>query len=130
MIESNSWVWESASSCEVTAEIYAGLCLREFVYEFKHQALVLFKCALLQPKVKKLGILCLSVYANIAQMLFFGSRCERLCMLQFTLISLIPGLIRHLEDCADPELDSYEKNMVAPSSLRTSERSSCNCAYF
>ena len=57
-------------------------------------------------------------------MLFFGSRCERLCMMQFSLISLIPGLIRSLEDCADPELDSYEKNMNMPTSLKTSERSS------
>ena len=31
--------------------ILAGLSLREFVYEFKYQALVLFKCVLLQPKV-------------------------------------------------------------------------------
>ena len=57
-------------------------------------------------------------------MLFFGSRCERLCMIQFALISLIPGLLRRLEDCADPELDSCEKNMTMPSSLKTSDRSS------
>jgi len=30
---------------------YIGLSLREIIYEFKHQALVLFKCMLLQPKV-------------------------------------------------------------------------------
>lgn len=30
-----------------------GLSLRELVYEFRHQTLVLFKCALLQPKVTK-----------------------------------------------------------------------------
>ena len=58
-------------------------------------------------------------------MLFFGSRCDRLCMVQFALISLIPGLIRRLEDCADPELDNYSKNIVMPTSLKTSERSSC-----
>ena len=57
-------------------------------------------------------------------MLFFGSKCDRLCMLQFALISLIPGLIQHLEDCADPELDSYERNLSPPSSLRTSDRQS------
>lgn len=45
--------------------------------------------------------------------------------MQFSLISLIPGLLRRLEDCADPEFDSYERNLVAPASLRTSERSSC-----
>ena len=50
-------------------------------------------------------------------------------MMQFALVSLIPGLIRHLEDCADPELDSYEREMVAPTSLKTSERASCTCTY-
>lgn len=57
-------------------------------------------------------------------MLFFGSRCERLCMMQFSLISLIPGLIRNLQDCADPELDSYVQNLEKPTSLRTSDRNS------
>ncbi|TEY43421.1 hypothetical protein BOTCAL_0373g00090 [Botryotinia calthae] len=84
-----------------------GMSLRELVKEFKWQTLVLFKCCLLQPK-----------------MLFFGSRCERLCMMQFSLISLIPGLIRNLQDCADPELDDYRKNLVKPTSLKTSDRSS------
>ncbi|KAI9865856.1 MAG: late secretory pathway protein avl9 [Vezdaea acicularis] len=86
---------------------YLGLSLREFIHEFKYQTLVLFKCCLLQPK-----------------MLFFGSRCERLCMMQFALISLIPGLIRNLQDCADPELSSYEKGLVLPSSFKTSDRTS------
>ncbi|KAI9696233.1 MAG: late secretory pathway protein avl9 [Candelina mexicana] len=87
--------------------VLSGLSLRELIHEFKYQTLVLFKCCLLQPK-----------------MLFFGSRCERLSMMQFSLISLIPGLIRSLQDCADPELDSYEKNLVMPASLKTSERNS------
>ncbi|MCJ1383006.1 late secretory pathway protein avl9 [Xylographa soralifera] len=86
---------------------YLGISLREFIHEFKHQTLVLFKCCLLQPK-----------------MLFFGSRCERLCMMQFALISLIPGLIRKMEDCADPEMDSYERSITKPTSLKTSERGS------
>ena len=58
-------------------------------------------------------------------MLFFGTRCDRLCMVQFALISLIPGLLRRLEDCADPELDNYAKSFVMPTTLKTSERSSC-----
>lgn len=57
-------------------------------------------------------------------MLFFGSRCERLCMMQFSLISLIPGLLRRLEDCADPDFDSYAESFVKPTSLKTSERTS------
>ncbi|KAI9672477.1 MAG: late secretory pathway protein avl9 [Caeruleum heppii] len=85
----------------------AGLPLRELIHEFKHQTLVLFKCCLLQPK-----------------MLFFGSRCEKLCMMQFSLISLIPSLLRNLQDCADPELDNYRQSLVKPTSLKTSERNS------
>jgi hypothetical protein len=30
----------------------AGISLRELIHEFKWQTLVLFKCALLQPKVR------------------------------------------------------------------------------
>lgn len=62
--------------------------------------------------------------SNSSQMLFFGSRCERLCMMQFSLISLIPGLIRNLQDCADPELDDYEKNLKKPTNVKSSDRNS------
>ncbi|KAL2137229.1 hypothetical protein VTI74DRAFT_6440 [Chaetomium olivicolor] len=86
---------------------YLGLSLRELVREFRWQTLVLLKCCLLQPK-----------------MLFFGTRCERLCLTQFSLISLIPGLLRNLQDSAGPELDSYEKGLTMPTSLRTSDRNS------
>ncbi|KAF5661996.1 Avl9-like protein [Fusarium denticulatum] len=61
------------------------------------------------------------------QMLFFGSRCDRLCMMQFSLLSLIPGLIRNLQDSADPELNSYETSLSKPTSLRTSDRNSLLC---
>ena len=46
-------------------------------------------------------------------------------MVQFALISLIPGLLRRLEDSADPDLDSYATNLVMATSLKTSERDSC-----
>jgi hypothetical protein len=46
-------------------------------------------------------------------------------MMQFALISLIPGLIRHLQDSADPKFNSCEEKLVMPTSLKTSERSSC-----
>ncbi|GMF69695.1 unnamed protein product [Aspergillus oryzae] len=57
-------------------------------------------------------------------MLFFGSRCERLCMIQFSLVSLIPGLINYLQDCADPAFESYTKTVEKPTTLKTSDRSS------
>lgn len=45
-------------------------------------------------------------------------------MMQFSLLSLIPGLIRNLQDCADPELNNYEKTLSRSTSLRTSDRNS------
>ncbi|KAI1356575.1 hypothetical protein F5Y01DRAFT_80675 [Xylaria sp. FL0043] len=92
---------------EADRDQYLGMSLRELVREFRWQTLVLLKCCLLQPK-----------------MLFFGSRCERLCMMQFSLISLIPGLLRNLQDCAGPDMNSYEKRLSRPTSLRTSDRNS------
>jgi hypothetical protein len=86
---------------------FEGLSLREMIHEFKSQTLVLFKALLLQPK-----------------MLFFGTRCERLCMIQFSLISLIPGLINSLQDCADPAFDTYSQTVEKPTSLKTSDRKS------
>lgn len=57
-------------------------------------------------------------------MLFFGLRGERLCMTQFSLISLIPELLHNLQDSSDPELDSYESTLTKPTSVRTSDRKS------
>lgn len=45
-------------------------------------------------------------------------------MMQFSLISLIPGLIRNLRDCADPDLHEYEKKLRTQASCRTSDRNS------
>lgn len=92
---------------EVDRDQYLGMSLRELVRQFREKTLVLLKCCLLQHK-----------------MLFFGSRCEKLCMIQFSLISLIPGLLRNLQDCAGPELDSYSKNLKRATSLKTSDRGS------
>ncbi|KAI1007461.1 Late secretory pathway protein [Podosphaera aphanis] len=97
----------SGAEKEEEQEQYLGMNLRELVRVFRWQTLLLFKCCLLQPK-----------------MLFFSSKCEKLCMMQFSLISLIPGLIRNLQDCAGPELDTYIKHIIKPTSLKSSDRSS------
>ena len=57
-------------------------------------------------------------------MLFFGSHCERVCQVQFSLLSLIPGLVRSLQDCADPQMDRYAETLKKPDSVRTSDRAS------
>ena len=44
LVSSESWF----GSAEL---IQAGLSLRELIHEYRHQTLVLFKCALLQAKV-------------------------------------------------------------------------------
>ncbi|CAD0084002.1 unnamed protein product, partial [Aureobasidium vineae] len=54
----------------------------------------------------------------------FGSNCEKMCLVQFSLISLIPTLMRHLRDCADPRMDYYATHVEKPTSLKTSERAS------
>ncbi|RAL07197.1 putative Avl9 protein [Aspergillus homomorphus CBS 101889] len=92
---------------EDTKDHNLGLSLREMIHEFKYQTLVLFKALLLQPK-----------------MLFFGTKCERLCMIQFSLVSLIPGLMNRLEDSADPAFDTYAQTVEKPTSLKTSDRNS------
>ncbi|TKX25132.1 late secretory pathway protein AVL9 [Elsinoe australis] len=84
-----------------------GFSLREIVHTYKWQTLVLFKCLLLQPK-----------------MLFFGTHCENICLIQFSLLSLIPGLMRALQDCADPGMDTYNATAKQASSLKTSDRQS------
>jgi hypothetical protein len=42
---------KSVKEAEDEKDQYLGLSLRELIHEFKHQTLVLLKCALLQPKV-------------------------------------------------------------------------------
>ena len=57
-------------------------------------------------------------------MLFFGSHCERVCHVQFSLLSLIPGLVRSLRDCADPQMNRYAETLKQPDGVRTSSRAS------
>ena len=64
------------------------------------------------------------VSTDPSQILFFGSHCERVCQVQFGLISLIPGLVRSLRDCADPHMDRDAETRRTPDSVRTSDRSS------
>lgn len=44
--------------------------------------------------------------------------------MQFSLISLIPLLLSHLQDCASPDFDAQSSTSLPPSSLKTSDRSS------
>ena len=47
-----------------------------------------------------------------------------MCQVQFSLLSLIPGLVRNLDDCAAPHLNRYAESLRKPDGVRTSDRSS------
>ncbi|ORY31584.1 transport protein Avl9-domain-containing protein [Naematelia encephala] len=86
--------------------IYIGTSLRELVHKFRHRTLVLLKMLMLQKRV-----------------MLYGYPVEMLCTYQYSLVSLIPGLLMSLKDSGSPELDSRGKR-VRPTSLRSSDRSS------
>lgn len=56
--------------------------------------------------------------------MFYGHPVERLCTYQYSLISLLPGLLQTLDDCGSPPLASRAPTLVRPTSLRTSDRKS------
>lgn len=56
--------------------------------------------------------------------MFFGHPVERLCTYQYSLASLIPGLLLTLEDCGSPPLAQRAPTLSRPTSLRTSDRRS------
>ncbi|EIW81213.1 hypothetical protein CONPUDRAFT_56688 [Coniophora puteana RWD-64-598 SS2] len=87
--------------------LYMGTSLRQLVHTFRHRTLVLLKTLILQKKI-----------------MFAGPPVERLCTYQYSLISLIPGLLQNLEDCGSPPLASRAPTLSRPNSLKTSDRKS------
>lgn len=49
---------------------------------------------------------------------------ESLCTYQYSLVSLIPSLLLHLHDSASPSLSAHSTSIPAPTTLRTSDRTS------
>ncbi|KAG0271157.1 late secretory pathway protein avl9 [Linnemannia exigua] len=71
-----------------------GTSLRELVKKFKYKVLVLLKLLLLEKRV-----------------IFFGYPVETLCTYQYSLMSLVPGLLKSLQDTGSPLLDSQAEYM-------------------
>lgn len=88
-------------------DMYVGMSLRELIYRLRSKVLVLLKALFLEKKI-----------------FFFGNNTETLCSSQFALVSLIPNLINHLDDCGSPLLNTYEHKLRKPNSLKSSDRSS------
>lgn len=87
--------------------LYMGTSLRELVHTFRQRTLILVKALMLQKRI-----------------MFYGHPVERLCTYQYSLISLLPGLLQTLEDCGSPPLASRAPTLTKPNSLRTSDRKS------
>ncbi|KAF9329298.1 late secretory pathway protein avl9 [Podila minutissima] len=75
-----------------------GTSLRELVKKFRYKVLVLLKLLLLERRV-----------------IFFGYPVETLCTYQYSLMSLVPGLLKSLQDTGSPLLDSQELYMQSMS---------------
>lgn len=58
------------------------------------------------------------------RIMFYGHPLERLCTYQYSLVTLMPGLLQHLEDCGSPPLATRAPTLTRPSSLKTSNHKS------
>lgn len=99
---------ESSLRSQLTESgLYMGTSLRELVHLFRQRTLVLLKALMLQKKI-----------------MFYGHPVEKLCTYQYSLISLLPGLLQTLRDCGSPPLASRALTLTKPNSLKTSDRRS------
>lgn len=86
-------------------DLYVGMSLRELLYRLRSKVLVLLKALLLETKI-----------------IFFANDTESICASQFSIVSLIPGLMENLGDCGSPCLK--QKELKKPTSLKSSDRKS------
>ncbi|KAL8278586.1 hypothetical protein RQP46_009078 [Phenoliferia psychrophenolica] len=98
-----------SSGANEDGEMYMGTSLRELVHKFRFKTLMLLKLLMLQRRT-----------------MFYAAHTpiESLCTFQYSLVSLIPSLLTHLEDSASPKLDQRSQHTVKPTSLRTSDKHS------
>ncbi|KAJ7213890.1 transport protein Avl9-domain-containing protein [Mycena pura] len=87
--------------------LYIGTNIRELVHTFRQRTLVLVKALILQKRI-----------------MFYGHPVERLCTYQYSLVSLLPGLMQTLDDCGSPPLAARAPTLSRPTELRTSDRKS------
>ncbi|CEH17440.1 Uncharacterized conserved protein [Ceraceosorus bombacis] len=98
---------DHAAEVEKEAVMYMGTSLRELVFKWRFKTLMLLKLLLLQRKV-----------------MFFGYPVERLCTYQYSLVSMVPGLLLALDDAGSPDMRTHSGPRPKAESLRTSDRKS------
>lgn len=67
-----------SSDSQIPPQVFVGLSARDFILQFRHKALLLFKLLLLERKI-----------------VFYQSPVQPLCAAILTLLSLHPGMIEH-----------------------------------
>ncbi|KAF8182306.1 transport protein Avl9-domain-containing protein [Pholiota molesta] len=77
------------------------------VHTFRQKTLVLIKALMLQKRI-----------------MFYGYPVEKLCTYQYSLISLLPGMLQTLDDCGSPPLAARAPTLSRPTSLKTSDHKS------
>ncbi|KAG7088103.1 hypothetical protein E1B28_012128 [Marasmius oreades] len=87
--------------------LYMGTSLRSLVQTFRHRVLVLVKALILQKRI-----------------ILTSHPVERLCTFQYSLVSLLPGLLQTLDDCGSPPLATRAKALERPTELKTSDQRS------
>lgn len=87
--------------------LFTGMPVRSLIHDFRWRVLVLLKALMLEKRI-----------------LYFGTNIERLCTAQYSVLSLIPGLLEHLEYCGDPALSKPEDTNRKQETLRSSDRRS------
>ncbi|KAK2465397.1 hypothetical protein APHAL10511_002751 [Amanita phalloides] len=87
--------------------LYMGTNLRDLVHNFRQKTLLLVKALILQKRI-----------------MFYGYPVEKLCTYQYSLVSLLPGLLQTLDDCGSPSLAARAPTLSKPTSLRTSDHKS------
>ncbi|KAF8889972.1 transport protein Avl9-domain-containing protein [Gymnopilus junonius] len=87
--------------------LYMGTSIRDLVHTFRQKTLVLVKALILQKRI-----------------MFYGYPVEKLCTYQYSLVSLLPGLLQTLDDCGSPPLAARAPTLAPPTSLRTSDQKS------
>ncbi|KDR83014.1 hypothetical protein GALMADRAFT_238770 [Galerina marginata CBS 339.88] len=87
--------------------LYMGTSIRDLVHTFRQKTLILVKALMLQKRI-----------------MFYGYPVEKLCTYQYSLVSLLPGLLQTLDDCGSPPLAARAPTLSRPTSLRTSDHKS------
>lgn len=92
---------------EQDVHIALNINLKSFLCEWRQNALVLLKVLLLGKRI-----------------LVYDKSAERLGNFQYSLLSLIPCMMSHLQDVSSPSAHSLEKSLHKPASLQTSDKRS------